>query len=71
MTSAAFLKVTMSPIMSPFSLMKSSLLSVARCTSEPATRTGERMALGVILPVRPTVNTMSNSLVDTSSGGNL
>ena len=51
--------------------MKSSLWSVALWTTDPATLTGDKTALGVILPVLPTVKMISSSLVMTSSGGNL
>ena len=51
--------------------MKSSLWSVALWIILPWTLTGDKTALGVILPVLPTVKIISSSLVVTTSGGNL
>ena len=43
--------------------MKSALCSVARLTVTPPIKTGVSMAVGVSLPVRPTVIMMSSSCV--------
>ena len=54
-----------------FAFTTSWLCSVAWRTSEPATRTFSITANGVTRPVRPTLTTMSRSLVLTCSGGYL
>lgn len=54
-----------------FSLMKSSLWSVALLTVDPAISTGENTAVGVRTPVLPTFTSMLNSFVSFSSGGYL
>jgi hypothetical protein len=44
---------------------------VALPTVEPETKAGSKIAFGVTLPVLPTLNIISSSLVTTSSGANL
>ena len=44
--------------------MKSALCSVARLTVTPPTKTGVSIAVGVSLPLRPTVIMMSSNLGD-------
>ena len=63
--------LTVSPTRMSLNKIKSSLCNVALEINEPATLTGSNTALGVILPVLPTVKIISFILVITSSGGNL
>ena len=62
---------TLSPMRMSLSSIRSWLCSDARATVVPATLTGSSIAVGVMTPVRPTVNSMSNISVMTSSAGNL
>ena len=71
MISPAFLITTVSPIRISCSRIKSSLCSEARCTVDPATFTGSRIAVGVITPVLPILSSISRSFVMASSAGNL
>ncbi len=71
MTSPALRRTTVSPMSTPFAFTTSWLCSVAWRTSLPATRTFSMTAKGVARPVRPTLTTMSRSLVFTCSGGYL
>ncbi len=70
-TSPALRSTTVSPMSTPLRSTSRALCSVASATVEPATRTGSRTANGVTRPVRPTLTSMSSSLVFTSSGGYL
>ena len=47
------------------------MLSVALVIVAPQSSTGSNIAPGVILPVLPTVQTISSSVVDVSSASNL
>ncbi len=71
MTSPALRSTTVSPMSTPLAFTTCWLCSVAWRTSDPATSTFSMTANGVARPVRPTLTTMSRSVVLTSSGGYL
>ena len=71
MTSPARRTLTVSPMRISLRRNSSSLCSVALVTVTPPTNTGARRATGVNAPVRPTCTSMSRTVVNASSAGNL
>ena len=62
---------TVSPIRISLSRIKSTLCKLARFTVVPARKTASITAVGVTTPVRPTVHSISRTIVCASSAGNL
>ena len=71
MISPPFSTYSMSPWRMSSWRMMSSLWSEARFTTVPDSRTGSRLATGVMMPMRPTSNDTKRSRVRARSAGNL